>query len=116
MSAETSECQFRGRHERIFYLTRSAFFINAGTFQNVLVFFNHFAEISIAALISFLKLAIILIRYCVLGATVPIRVVFIHLVSQKFLLADFVNESRGVVVSLVGKPSVESVIVVVTTL
>ena len=37
-------------------------------------------------------------------------------VTQKFLLADFVNESRGVVVSLVGKPCFESAIIVVTTL
>ena len=51
-----------------------------------------------------------------LGATVPICIIFINLVSKKCLLADIMNESRGVVVSLVGKPGQESAVIIVTTL
>ena len=51
-----------------------------------------------------------------LGPSVPTCVIFIYLVSQEFILTDIVHESRGVLVSPVGKPCFESAIIVVTTL
>ena len=77
-----------------------------------MIFLNQTPEISKDAMFS----SLIIVIYRVLGASVPISIIFIKLLSEKCLLADIMNQSRGVLVSLIGKPCQESAIIIITTL
>ena len=50
------------------------------------------------------------------GAFIPIYVIFIDLVSEKCLLTNIMNEGRGLLVFLVGKPGFESAVIIETTM
>ena len=88
-----------------------------------MIFFNQ-TEITIATLVSFLILVTIKDKYkyitrrllIYLGTSVPKSIIFVHLVSQKFLPTDIMDESRGVLVSPVWQPGFDSAIIGITTL